>query len=194
MEKGVITSYDDNSSETIEYVLKFRRSILKDLIAKNKLERVLRLNTQETENLTTIDENGELKIFNKAEEIVKHFVEVRLGWYQTRKDYLIDKTEKQLSLVTNKARFINDIIKGKLKINNVPKDKIITYLETNSYDTVHGSYDYLLSMAIHSLTKERYEKLLLEKEGCIIALKMLQKIDPKEMYLTDLKKLKAAIK
>ena len=193
-EKGIITSYDDNSSETIEYVLKFKRSILKDLVSKNKLEKTLRLNTQETENLTTIDENGELKIFDKAEEIVKHFVSVRLGWYQTRKDYLIDKTEKQLALVTNKARFIKDIIEGKLKVNNVPKEKIVAYLKTNGYDTVHGSYDYLLSMAIHSLTKERYEKLLQEKEGCIIALKTLKSTDPKEMYLTDLKKLKAAIK
>ena len=194
MEKGIIIAYDDNSSETIEYVLKFKRAVLKDLLSKDRLERVLRLNTQETENLTTIDENGELKIFNKAEEIVKHFVQIRLGWYQTRKDYLIDKTKKQLALVTNKARFIKDIIEGKLKVNNVPKEKIVNYLKTNGYDTVHGSYDYLLSMAIHSLTKERYEKLLEEKEGCIIALKTLKATDPKEMYLTDLKKLKAAIK
>jgi len=194
LEKGIITSYDDNSSETIEYTLKFKRSILNDLVSKGKLDNALRLNTQETENLTTIDENGELKIFDKAEDIVKHFVGVRLEWYQTRKDYLINKTEKQLALVTNKARFIKDIIDGKLKINNVPKDKIIAYLKTNNYDTVHGSYDYLLSMAIHSLTKERYEKLLQEKEGCIIALKTLKATDPKEMYLTDLKKLKASIK
>ena len=194
-EKGIITSYDDNSSETIEYILKFRRSVLNSLVSsEGKLERALRLNTQETENLTTLDENGKLKIFDKAEDIVKHFVGVRLGWYQTRKDYLIDKTEKQLSLVTNKARFIKDIIDGKLKINNVPKKTIILYLETADYDTVHGSYDYLLSMAIHSLTKERYEKLLLEKEGCIIALKTLKATDPKEMYLTDLKKLKQSIK
>ena len=194
LEKGIITSYDDNSSETIEYTLKFKRSILNDLVSKGKLDNALRLNTQETENLTTIDENGELKIFDKAEDIVKHFVGVRLEWYQTRKDYLINKTEKQLALVTNKARFIKDIIDSKLKINNVPKDKIIAYLKTNNYDTVHGSYDYLLSMAIHSLTKERYEKLLQEKEGCIIALKVLKATDPKEMYLTDLKKLKASIK
>jgi DNA gyrase/topoisomerase IV subunit A len=194
MEKGVITSYDDNSSETIEYILKFRRSVLSDLVSKGKLDNVLRLNTQETENLTTIDENGELKIFDKAEDIVKHFVSVRLEWYQIRKDYLIDKTEKQLSLVTNKARFIKDIIDGKLKINNVPKKTIILYLETADYDEVHGSYDYLLSMAIHSLTKERYENLLFEKEGCIIALETLKETYPKEMYLTDLKKLKASIK
>ena len=69
-----------------------------------------------------------LKIFDKAEDIVKHFVSVRLGWYQTRKDYLINKTEKQLALVTNKARFIKDIIDGKLKINNVPKENNYNFI------------------------------------------------------------------
>lgn len=194
MEKDVIVSYDDNSSETIEYILKFKRSILNDLVSKDKLVSALRLSTQETENLTTIDENGELKIFDRAEDIVTHFVGVRLKWYQVRKDYLIDKTEKQLSLVTNKARFIKDIITGKLKVNNVAKEIIVEYLTINKYDTVHSSYDYLLSMAIHSLTKERYEKLLQEKANCIIELETLKKTDPKEMYMADLKKLKSSIK
>ncbi len=193
-EKRIISGYDDNSSGQVEYVLKFQRAVLKDYVSRNKLEALLKINTQETENLTTIDENGKLKIFNKVEEIVSHFVEVRLKWYDTRKDYLINKTEKQLALVTNKARFIKDIIDGKLKVNNVPKERIVNYLKTNSYDTVHGSYDYLLSMAIHSLTKERYEKLLQEKEGCIIALKTIKATDPKEMYLSDLETLKKAIK
>jgi DNA gyrase/topoisomerase IV subunit A len=194
VEKRWINSYEDNSSEKIEYILKFQRSVLKDLITKDKLESTLKLLSQETENLTTIDENGKLKIFNKVEDIVKHFVEVRLTWYQKRKDYLIDKTEKQLALVTNKARFIKDIIDGKLKINNVSKEKILDYLEINDFDTVHGSYDYLLSMAIQSLTKERYEKLLEEMKGCRIALKVLKATEPKEMYVTDLTNLQKAIK
>ncbi len=192
-EKKWIQSYEDNSSEKIEYILKFSRSILKDLIAKDKVKKVLRLTSQETENLTTIDENGNLKIFNKVEEIVKHFVEVRLGWYDKRKAYLIDKTEKHLALISNKARFIKDIIDGKLKINNVSKEKIIDYLELNEYDTVHNSFDYLLSMAIQSLTKERFEKLLEEMKGCRIALKTLKASKPKEMYITDLKNLQKAL-
>ena len=71
--------------------LSFKEQYLKDYISRNKLEALLKINTQETENLTTIDENGELKIFNKVEEIVKHFVEVRLTWYDKRKAYLIAK-------------------------------------------------------------------------------------------------------
>ena len=193
VEKKWIQSYEDNSSEKIEYILKFGRAILKDLITKDKLKSTLKLKSQETENLTTIDENGKLKIFDKVEDIVKHFVCVRLGWYEIRKKYLIDKTEKHLALISNKARFIKDIIELRLIINNVPKEKIVKYLETNDYDTVNGSYDYLLTMAIQSLTKERYQKLLEEMKGCKIALKTLKATDHKDMYVTDLLTLKKAI-
>jgi len=49
-------------------------------------------------------------------------------------------------------------------------------------------------MPIYSLTKERYEKLLEEKKGCEIALKTLKATEPKEMYISDLKELKKAVK
>ena len=193
VEKKWIQSYEDNSSEKIEYILKFSRSILKDLIAKDKVKKVLRLTSRETENLTTIDENGDLKIFNKVEEIVKHFVDVRLEWYDKRKEHLISKTEKHLAVISNKARFIKDIIEVRLIINNVPKEKIVNYLKSNDYDTVHNSFDYLLTMSIQSLTKERYQKLLEEMKGCKIALKALKQTEPKEMYITDLKNLQKAL-
>jgi DNA topoisomerase-2 len=194
VEKRIINSYEDNSSDKIEYILKFQRAILKQYISKGKLDNLLKIHTSETENLTTIDENGKLKIFNKVEEIVQHFVQVRLEWYQKRKDYLIAKTEKHLSLVSNKARFILDIIKERLKVNNVPKDIIIKYLKDEGYDHVDGNYNYLLNMPIYSLTKERYEKLLEEKKGCEIALKTLKATEPKEMYISDLKELKKSVK
>jgi len=48
-------------------------------------------------------------------------------------------------------------------------------------------------MAIQSLTKERYQKLLEEMKGCKIALKTLKATDHKDMYVTDLLTLKKAI-
>jgi hypothetical protein len=49
-------------------------------------------------------------------------------------------------------------------------------------------------MAIQSLTKERYEKLLEEMKGCRVALKVLKATEHKEMYVTDLTNLQKAIK
>jgi len=75
----------------------------------------------------------------------------------------LNKLNRELLIISNKARFIKDIIDGKLKVNNVPKKTIVLYLETANYDEVDGSYNYLLNMPIYSLTKERFEELLTQK-------------------------------
>ena len=193
VEKKHIVDYEDNSSDKIEYILKFQRAVLKDYISKGKLDSLLKIHSQETENLTTIDESGKLKIFEKAEDIVTHFVNVRLGFYDKRKQYLLDKLRRELLVISNRARFIKDIIDGKLKINNVPRETIIKYLTTNKYDQIDGGYTYLLSMAIYTLTKEKFEELLkqkAEKESEIIT---VEKTDPKDMYVRDLEKLKKSL-
>jgi len=193
VEKRIIADYDDNSSDKIEYVLKFQRAILKEYISKGRLEALLKIHSQETENLTTIDENGNLKIFDRVEDIVKHFVCIRLGYYDKRKAYLLDKLNRELLVISNKARFIKDIIEGKLKVNNAPKKTIIEYLEKNKYDQVDGTFNYLLNMPIYSLTKERFEELLKQKAEKEKEIKVIESTDPKDMYIKDLIELKKSL-
>ena len=194
MDKKIIVGYDDNSSENIEYVLKFNRAVLKELISRGRIEATLKLNSRETENLTTIDETGSLKIFERVEDIVTHFVNVRLGFYEKRKSYLIEKIERELTVISNRARFIKAIIDGKLKINNVPKKQIILYLQSDNFDEVDGSYNYLLNMPIHSLTKERFNELLKQEHDKERELESIKKTDHRDMYLGDLSLLKKALK
>lgn len=193
VDKKIIVDYEDNSADKIEYILKFQRAILKDYISKDRLEGLLKIHSQETENLTTIDETGKLKIFTKAEDIVTHFVGIRLQFYHKRKAYLLDKLGRELLIISNKARFIKDIIEGKLKVNNVAKDIIVKYLEDNKYDKIDGSYTYLLSMAIYSLTKERFEELLKQKSEKETEVESIKKTDPKDMYISDLEQLKKSL-
>ncbi len=193
VEKRIIVDYEDNSSDKIEYILKFQRATLKDYVSKSKLDTLLKIHSQETENLTTIDENGNLKIFDKAEDIVTHFVSVRLGFYNKRKEYLLNKLEKELLVISNRARFIKDIIEGKLKINNVPRETIVNYLIKNKYDQIDGSYSYLLGMAIYTLTKEKFEELLKQKADKEAEVEVIKKTDPKDMYIKDLEKLKKSL-
>ena len=193
VDKKIIVDYEDNSADKIEYILKFQRSILKEYITKDRLANLLKIHSQETENLTTIDEFGKLKIFSKAEDIVTHFVKIRLQFYHKRKAYLLDKLGRELLIISNKARFINDIIQGKLKVNNVAKDIIVKYLDDNKYDRVDGSYTYLLNMPIYSLTKERFEELLKQKADKEAEIESTNKTEPKHMYISDLEQLKRTI-
>ena len=150
----------------------------------------MKITSSSTENLTTLDENGKLKIFDCAEDIVKYFVEFRLGYYQKRKDYLIDKFNKELKNLCFKAKFIKAIIHKKLVVNNTPKQKIVDWLNDNKFEMIDGSFNYLLNMPIHSLTKERFDELMNNAKDKKKQLEEIKTREPKEMYLDDLKELK----
>lgn len=191
VEKGVLTSYEDNSAgSSLRYVLKFTRAKLAELIDKDRLEGTLKMNARETENLTTLDEHGKLKIFNNTEEIVRHFIAFRLNYYQKRKDYIINQLQRELTVLSNRARFIKGIIDGKIKVNKVKKDAVIKCLEELKFDKVDDSYNYLLNMPIYSLTLERYEQLLKEVEIKKSELIEIKKALIEDMYKQDLVDLK----
>lgn len=189
----VIVTYDDNCKDNIDYSIKFTRTDLEKL-DDNKLFKILKLEETSTEIYSIIDKNGKLKIFETIPEIIEYFVNFRLGYYYKRKDFLLDKLNRELKILSNRGRFIKAIIEGKLKVNNIPKAQIIQGIETLKLDKIDDSYDYLLRSPIYSLTKEMYEKLkedfVLKKEE----IANLQKIDPKDMYLSDLSELKKKFK
>jgi DNA topoisomerase-2 len=158
-----------------------------------RLKRLLKMEERQTENFTVLDERGKLKIFNSASEIIEYFVQFRLSFYEKRKQYIIDTLNQELTLLSNRALFVKAIIEGKLKINNVPRREIILYLETGNFDEINGSYQYLLWMPIHSLTKETYEDLISAEFQKKRELDEIKKREPLQMYREDLQELKKAL-
>ena len=189
----LITSYDDNCKDNIDYTIKFTRADLEKL-DDDKLVKLLKLEESSTEIFSTLDEFGKLMIFENTKDIIKYFVNFRLKYYHKRKQFLIDKMNRELKVLSNRGRFIKSIIDGKLKVNNVAKALIIEGIELMGLDKIDDSYDYLLRMPIYSLTKEMYEKIkedfLSKKEE----IKILEATDPKDMYLLDLTELKKKFK
>jgi DNA topoisomerase-2 len=192
-DRRTLVGYENNCKADINYTLKFRREDLKSLTDSGRLARTLKMEEKQSENFTVLDENGDLKIFNNTIEIIQYFVEFRLKYYIKRKEYLISKLEQELIVLSNKARFIKYIIDGKLKINNVPRKEIILFLQTADFDEINGSYQYLLSLPIHSLTKETYEDLLLDESSKQKELDLIKQKDHSQMYKEDLQELRKAI-
>jgi DNA topoisomerase-2 len=189
----LIVSYDDNCKDNIDYTIKFTRADLEKL-DDDKLLKLLKLEETSTEIYSTLDEFGKLKIFESTSEIIEYFVNFRLTYYHKRKQFLLDKLNRELKILSNRGRFIKAIIDGKLKVNNVAKAQIIEEIEVMGLDKIDDSYDYLLRMPIYSLTKEMYDKLKedfkLKKEE----IAKLESTDPKDMYLDDLNELKKKFK
>lgn len=188
-----IVSYDDNCKDNVDYTIKFTRSSLSKL-EETDLIKLLKLEESSTEIYSTLDENGKLKIFESTADIIKYFVDFRLEYYHKRKQYLLDKMNKELKILSNRGRFIKAILDEKLKINNVAKSKIVEQIENMNLDKIDDSYDYLLRMPIYSLTKELFEKLKSDFTSKKEEIKKLESTDPKDMYVQDLNDLKKSFK
>ena len=193
VDNKTIVSYEDNCKDSIDYTIKFTRESLSQY-AEDKLIKLLKLEETETEIFTTLDETGKLRIFERDSDIINYFVNFRLDYYHKRKSYLMDKLKSELKLLSNRGRFIKAILDGKLEVKNTPKTEIITNIEKLGLDKMDDSYDYLLRMAIWSLTKEMFEKLKEDYKNKKSELEELEKIDPKDMYVQDLSDLKKKIK
>jgi DNA topoisomerase-2 len=188
-----IVSYDDNCKDNIDYTIKFTRSDLEKL-DDVKLIKLLKLEESETENFTTLDENGKLKIFEKVDDIIRYFVQFRLEYYKKRKDFMLNKIGHDLNVLGNRGKFIKFILDGKIEINNKLKSDIIKQIESFNLDKIDGDYDYLLRMPIHSLTRDMFDKLKEDFKLKKDEIEKLKLIDPKDTYLEDLSELKKKFK
>ena len=161
-DKKIIRSYADKSNaktDTFEFDVAMDPKTLKKTDAE--IITILKLSKSVTENFTVIDENNKVVVYNSPEEVIDHYIKLKLHFLQKRKDYLIQKTKDDLLILASKYLFIKNIVDENIKVNKVKKADIVTQLET--YDkiiTVDGTYDYLLAMKIYNLTEEKLNELL----------------------------------
>ena len=210
----LVKSYKNESSDAlVKFTIKFENGVLTKLLSdtdKNgltELDKIFQLTSSISCNNTMnlYNENNKLMNFKSAEDILKYYYEKRLHYYELRRQNLIKIKEQEVLMTSTRARFILDVINEKIKIRNIPKREVIAQLDKLEYplmidgslveqdkltqtqiDDDVGSYDFLISMPIYSLTKEKVEELLKEKEKHIQELETLRQKTDKILWEEDL--------
>lgn len=190
VEKGILRSYEDLSADRARYVLRFPRIKLADLVDREKLHDTLRMRETETENLTMLDEHGKLKVFGSAQEVVRHFVDFRLGYYEKRKAHLLQEVEHELLVLDGKARFVQAVIDGKITLASTPKKEVVAQAVAAGVPPVEKSHDYVLSMPIYALTAEKHKEFLRKLKETRAEKARVEKTTPRAFFLTDLAELR----
>lgn len=136
-------------------------------------------------NLTVVDENGMPITFKSARELLQDFYDCRIKYYPLRKAYWTKYYNRQIQISQSKIRFIKAVNSGEIEMSR-PEKEVIDTLDDNEYLQVDGSYDYLLTMSIRSLTLDKAEKL----ENEVISLKekrdYYKNTSSEELYEKDL--------
>ena len=189
VENKTIQSYEDKASGgDIHYVVKMTKENLAKLTSKNTLRKIFKIDESITENINTLDENGKLKYFETEVDVVKYFVEYRLGYYYKRKDITLNDLLRELKVLGSKYKFVKAVVDGEIEIKNVPKQTLIDYCKEQKFFSDDG-YDYLLRMPIHSLTKETIEKIAKDLKDAKAEYDYIKEKEPVDMYREDLREL-----
>ena len=92
--------------------------------------------------------------------MVDDYMKVQFS-YTYAKDYLIGALERKVVLLSNKARYIDENLKGTIDLRRKKKD-INKMLDDKKYDIIDDDkdYKYLVKMPMDSVSEENIEKLL----------------------------------
>jgi DNA topoisomerase-2 len=169
----IIKDYDDMSKDTnVDFTISFSKGKLEELESNkgdygcNGMEKLLKLyTTNSTSNMHLFDADDLLRKFDNVTDIIDSYYVVRLQLYQTRKNYMIQALERELVLLTNKAKYIQENLVGTIDLRKKKKEEVIALLNSKGYDVIDNDeeYKYLTKMPMDSVTEENVEKLLKDK-------------------------------
>lgn len=176
---GLILDFEDESSKGFKFIIKVNtkqdKSIAKDPISYFKLSKSY------TENYTALDENGELKIFESKNDIIKSFVEFRIKKIREQLDFDIKKTKSKLNWLEVKLQFSQDVIDDKIDFKSVTKLQLIKQCETN-YNCSNEVAKKLVSIAIIDITKDSVSDLKKKINELKKLLKQQSSLDETEVF------------
>lgn len=198
---------EDNTDNTVKFIIKFAPKKLNRLIKNGELEKVMKLTTSlSTNNMHLFDKNCKIKKYKNTQEIIKDFVEIKLQSLQERKDKILEDYKHEMNIYYWKMKFIEAVIDKEIKINKRKKDDIINDLVEMKFPKIYikksvkvedeedineengkANYNYLTSIPIFAFTHEEIEKLRNKIKDLEELITELEKSTPSKLWKKDIK-------
>jgi DNA topoisomerase-2 len=197
---AIIKDYEDMSKDTnVDFTITFVKGKLEELeklkgdYQCNGLEKLLKLYTTNTStNMHLFDANDTLQKYDKISDIIDAYYDIRLKLYQTRKDYMIQSLERELMLLTNKAKYIKENLDGTIDLRKKKKEEVSLMLQSKGYNIIDddNDYKYLVKMPMDSVTEENVERLYKERGNKESELENIKATTINKMWLNELELLR----
>jgi DNA topoisomerase-2 len=134
----------------------------------NKLEKLLGLfTTQSTTNMNLFDAREKLRKYANIYDIIEDYYVERLALYAKRKTAMLAQLSNELRVLTNRAKYIQEVLDDKLELRRQTKEAIQAKMTAHGYEHIDGDteYKYLLKMPMDSVTDENVRQLLAERDS-----------------------------
>jgi DNA topoisomerase-2 len=158
----------------------------------NALEKQFKLfTTLTTGNMHLFDADDKLKKYERVEDIIDEYFTTRLKMYQMRKDHMLKFLEKELRVLKNKTRYIQETIDSSIDLRKKTRETIEALLENRGFerDEDDADYRYLTRMPMDSVTEENVTKLTKDFQNKQNEVNVIQAQTPSHMWSSELSEL-----
>ena len=181
----------------------------------SELEKRLRLTSTISCNKTLNFFGPDERLYNmtSVDDIMDMYFAERMKLYRVRKMFMESQYQRDLALLSARAKFILDVVEGRVIVNRRAKPDIIMQLRQLDYPVMFekqlytpaaftakleelgdtdgtirekGSYQFLLDMPIYNLTEEKISELLTERDEVNALIAILKGKTPGDLWMEDL--------
>ncbi|OTB06331.1 hypothetical protein M426DRAFT_319063 [Hypoxylon sp. CI-4A] len=208
-----------NDHNNVHFEIQMDEKHMNQALQEGLLEKFKLVKQVATSNLVAFGVDGRIRKYEKVEDILEEFYQYRLKMYTNRKVHWIGVYDADYRKLKNQARFIREIMDGKLVVSRKKKTVIVDELRERKYesfakaqekktkseedeegndeedgdvaDTAANGYDYLLGMPIWSFTEERLSRLEERILEKATERDQLEALSEKDLWCADLEEFEA---
>lgn len=191
-EKDLIVSYNDRcSKDGFRFEVTLKRDYFKSEDESARHEQIMKdfkLTQLVAQNIVVVNERGLVEVFEKASDLIRRFVEIRLGYVDKRIELMQAETLEAYNYAMAKAEFIDLVIKGEIELQGKKKAEVMQSI--NGHEKLRPYADKLVSMPLYSVTQEEYDRLVKDANKHHSEYEYWTKTTAMKEYKKDLKELK----
>ncbi|EGC38781.1 hypothetical protein DICPUDRAFT_28071 [Dictyostelium purpureum] len=195
IEKDVIRGFQEaNTENSVHFNILLSNQQMEEMedLSENEMITLFKLSSNLHLNLTVFDEKNKIVKYESPEEIIDHFFNIRLEFYNKRRSHLMASLTQQIKRLSSTIKFLETIASGKLKIQGRTKQQLIDDLESQHDFGSHTpeEYQHLFSLSILDITKERIDNLQSQLNKRQVEFNQIKDSDSSSLWKADLKQLK----
>lgn len=191
--------YENKSAESIHITLYFGSAdYLSEIMAEEeangftKFENTFKLVSTKglnMNNMYAFNKKGQITKYATPIDIIDDFFECRKDHYVLRKEHMLGVMKDTLEYLSNKIRFVMEIVNEKLVVHKMSHKEIDAHLKKNKYAIKNGNYDYLTKIPIYNFTIDKVKELKNEHDELKAEHDKLVGTTIETMYMNELDEL-----
>jgi DNA topoisomerase-2 len=170
----IISDFNNISTDEIPHFEIF--GLENPTIEKLRLRRTFGLT-----NMVLLNPSSSPIKFDSISNVIEKWYEFRLPYYSARKEHVLSKKKSEISILHEKIQFIRAILSKKIRIKNRKKSEIFSIMEEMNIST-----KLLSSTNLANITEDEISSLLQDIQKKEEEISILEKTDPKTLWLNDL--------